>query len=84
MKNDGQTTENNRDSGMLSNPLAFVRSGYFRWSGASLDNRGSNGSYWYLRSHSTTSSNYLNFSNAGLVPQNGGDRGYGLAVRCVT
>ena len=77
---DGQT--NNKDSGILSNPLSFLRSGLFRWYSASLYNRGGSGNYWLLRSSNTTSSGILSFYGTGLLPQFGDLRGYGFAMRC--
>ena len=50
---------------------------------SSLNDAGSYGDYWSLRSSSTTASNFLNFGNTLLNPQNANDRGYGFAVRCV-
>ena len=82
-KNNDQTSEDNRDSGVLSNPLSFLRSGLFYWDSASLSYRGSNGNYWSLRSANTTASNYLNFSNTFLHPQYHYNHGFGFAVRCV-
>ena len=83
MKNDGQTTENDRDSGVLSSPLSFLHSGYFYWNSAGRGNRDSYGRYWSPRSTGITVSNSLGFSNAFLSSQNYNDRGYGFAVRCV-
>ena len=80
MKNEGDE----RDSGVLSNPLSFLRSGSFGWSFAGLSNRGGGGDYWSLRSANTTNSNNLYFSNTYLTPQNYSSRGNGLAVRCVS
>ena len=83
MKNNGDTTEDNRDSGILSNPLSFLRSGIFYWSSADPYDRGGSGYYWSLRSATTTHSCNLNFGSTGLNPQNLNDRGNGYAVRCV-
>ena len=83
MKNNGDTTEDNRDSGILSNPLSFLRSGYFYWNYAGLNNRGGHGYYWSLRSANTTNSNSLYFYGTNLSPQSNSNRGNGFAVRCV-
>ena len=83
MKNYYQTSEDDQDSGALSNPLSFLRGGYIYWSRAGLYNRGGAGYYWSLRSANTTYSNYLDFVNTGLNPQNYYNRGMGFAVRCV-
>ena len=82
MKVQGQTTEDNRDSGVLSNPRSFLHSGGFYWNYAGLVNRSGDGNYLSLRSANTTSSNYLAFGSTGLSPQGNGSRGYGFAVRC--
>ena len=79
-----KNSENERDSGVLSNPLSFLRSGSFGWSFAGLSNRGGGGDYGSLRSANTTNSNNLYFSNTYLTPQNYSSRGNGLAVRCVS
>ena len=84
MKRNGQTEENNRDSGVLSSPLSFLRSGNFSWSSASLGNRGSFGDYWSLRSANTTASSEAYLGYANLALQSSDARGYGFAVRCVS
>ena len=83
MKNNGQTTENNPDSGILSNPLSFPHSGYVYVIDAGLHNRGYYGLYWSLHSIDTTASYGLFFHTTGLHPQNYDYRGFGFAVRCV-
>ena len=82
MKNAGE--ESSTDSGVLSNPLSFLRNGLVDWSYAGVWGRGLNGYYWSLRSANTTSSNYLYFYYAYLGPQHSSNRGQGLAVRCVS
>ena len=77
MKNEGDE----RDSGVLSDPLSFLRSGVFYWSATSLYVRGDSGRYWSLRSANTTGSSGLHFSNTYLGPQDSSSRGYGFAVR---
>ena len=82
MKNNGETTENNRDSGLLSNPLSFLRNGgYFAWYDIGIYDRGGRGYYWSLRSTSTTLSNYLDFYSSSLNSLLYYDRGSGFAVR---
>ena len=83
MKNCTSNCESNQDSGVLSNPLSFLRDGYFLWYDAGTSSRGTEGSSWSLRSSSTTSSNRLDLHNTGLNPQGGDSRGIGFAVRCV-
>ena len=83
MNNNGETAEDNRDSGVLSNPLSFLHSGSFVWYGASLNLRGSYGFYWLLQSTNTTYSGYLRLDDKYLSPLNGNDRANGFAVRCV-
>ena len=78
MKNtDGETS---RDSGVLSSPLSFLRSGHFYLVGTGLDARGGSGNYWSLRSGSTTGSNNLYFVSTALDPQGNDSRGFGFAV----
>ena len=84
MKNNYQTTEDNRDSGVLSNPLSFIRSGDFDWYRASLGGRNDFGSYWSPHSYTTTNSNGLDFGTKQMSLQYIGTRGYGFAVRCVS
>ena len=83
MKNNGETTENSRDAGLLSDPLSFLRNGLFYWSGAELGGRGGDSYYWSLQSYSIALSFNLSFSNAGLSPLGSGVRGNGFAVRCI-
>ena len=83
MKNWNQTSERSQDSGALSNPLAFLRSGNFGWSNAGLNNRGSHGDYWSLRSSTDINSYNLFFDNTDMSPRDHAPRGQGFAVRCV-
>ena len=83
MKNCTSNCESNQDSGILSNPLSFLRSGYFHWSDADLYSRGGGGFYWSLRSANTTYSSSLLFYDTYLYPQYSYARGNGFAVRCV-
>ena len=69
------------DSGVLSNPLSFLRSGLFYWGLAGLNSRDGAGYYWSLRSNSSTYSYYLYFDNNYLNPQYYSNRGNGFAVR---
>ena len=74
--------ETSRDSGVLSNPLSFLRSGYFEWSVAGLLNRSGSGDYWLLRSTDITYSYGLYFGDTYLFPQGYDNRhGNGFAVR---
>ena len=84
--NSGQTSEvDDKDSGVLSRPLSFNRSGVLRWYNASPSLRSDEGDYWSLRTYSTTSSGSLYFNHGtGLAPQDNSAHGYGFAVRCVT
>ena len=79
MKNE----KDERDSGVMSSPLFFLRSGFFQWNGASPYDRGGHGYYWSLRSANTTISNSLYFYGTTLSPQSNSSRGNGFAVRCV-
>ena len=81
MKNvDGETS---RDSGLLSDPLSFVRSGEFTWSRGALSIRNANGIYWTLLSRNTVGSDGLDFFNTYLYlyPQFAYYHGNGFAVR---
>ena len=79
MKNEGEA----RDSGVLSNPLSFLRSGRFNWDSTHLDNRNDYGFYWTLRSSDTVTANDLDLRDDFLFAQFGIQLGNGLAVRCV-
>ena len=83
MKNYGQTSESSMDSGTLSKPLSFLRSGYYLWTNASLSYRGSNGDFWSLHSTDTVLSGYLDFYATYLNPRRGDSHGIGFAVRCL-
>ena len=83
MKNTGQTAEDNMDSGVLSSPLSFLRSGDLVWNSAGSSNRNASGHFWLPRSDNTSGSNYLRFRNTDLGPQNSSYHGYGFAVCCV-
>ena len=79
MKNEGEA----RDSGLLSNPLSFLRSGTLIWNNADLSNRGGRGYCWLSRSASTFGSNYFSFAESSLITSNSYEHGWGFAVRCV-
>ena len=75
-----KNSENERDAGVLSNPLSILRSGFYYWPDAGRRDYGVAGYYWSLRSASATYSGNLLFYNTNLAPQNGSTRGYGFAV----
>ena len=83
MKNSGETTEDNKDSGLLSSPLFFIHSGSYSWHGANALNRGGNGFFWLLSSANTTYSYDLYFSSNYLRSPDNDPHGVGLAVRYV-
>ena len=70
------------DSGILSEPFAFPHSGAYNWNSTSLGNRSSYGNYWTSHAYSTTRSHYQAFGSTIFGPQNGNNKGYGVAVRC--
>ena len=80
---DGDSTVAIQDTGVLSDPLSFLRSGDFYWSGASLDARGATGNYWTLGSENDRYSIRLWFYGTRLYTIYGTYRGTGFAVRCV-
>ena len=71
------------DSGIISEPFAFIRSGNYSWSSTSLGNRNSVGYYWSLHTYSTMPSRYQYFYSTVFNSEGGGHKGYGFAVRCV-
>ena len=75
--------ETSRDSGVLSSPLSFVRSGSFSLDTASIYGRSGNGHYWTLRSYDPRVSHNLLLANVYLSAQDGYMHGYGVAVRRV-
>ena len=73
------------DSGILSEPFAFMRSGAYYWSSTGLYDRSSGGFYWSLHTFSASSisgSHGQSFASTGFNPQYGGHKGYGFSVRC--
>ena len=81
MKNNGQTTENNRDSGILSSPISFLHSGRYTWDNATLHDRGAFSLYELSRSNNTTNSNLLYTGYTYLETQAQINRGHGFAAR---
>ena len=73
----------NTDASVIAEPLHFIRSGYYNWSGGTLDNQGTDGSFWSATAKSDTYAYYLGFHSGGLDPQHGSNKGNGLTVRCV-
>ena len=80
MKDYRQTSEDNQDSGILSNPISLLRNGYFIWNGGGPGVHGVAGYYWYLRSADTIYSSYLYFMNTTMEPRGYGHHGNGFAV----
>ena len=83
MKSTAETAEADKDSGLLSNPLSFIHSGYFRWEYSSLLYLGVVGGYWSLRSGDFTGSDVLYFYNADMGTQRWAQHGWGFAVRSI-
>ncbi|MBR3204349.1 hypothetical protein IKF81_01550 [Candidatus Saccharibacteria bacterium] len=64
-------------------PLSLVYSGYYNWVDGNLYSRGSLGYFWSSTPYSTAYAHTLYFYSTRLVPQNGGGKINGLAIRCV-
>ena len=71
------------DSGIISEPFAIPRSGYYYWFSTGLNGRSSGGYYWSSHTYSTSISPYQVFVSTLFGPQYGNLKGYGFAVRCV-
>ena len=82
MKNPSE--ENNRDSGILSNPLSFVRNGMYDWGGGIDYARSTRGYYALPHSQSINYSSMFYFHNTNLDPKSGGSRGSSFVVRCTS
>ena len=80
MKNNSQTSEDNRDSGALSIPLSLLRSGYIERASGYPSARGGGGDYWTLRSVNTSNTNSLSLSPVDSGSSNRNNNGYGFAV----
>ena len=70
------------DSGILSEPFAFLRSGDYAWRPTGLGNRSAYGGYWSATTYYAMLSYYQTFYSASFVPQTGYYKGYGFTVRC--
>ena len=68
------------DSGVLSNPLSFPRSGFIYWVDNTSRDRNHGGYYWSLQSYSTINSNSLYFYINRLYPKTHNLHGNGFAV----
>ncbi|MBQ3409742.1 hypothetical protein IJG66_00045, partial [Candidatus Saccharibacteria bacterium] len=72
------------DASVIAEPLHFIRSGFYYWSGGSLNGQGTYGVYWSASATSTaTNAYYLTFNASYLTPRYADNKGYGLTVRCV-
>ena len=65
-------------------PLNFLRTGGYNRSLGYIDNRTQNGYWWANASSSDTGGRRLATSPTYVGPQDGLNRGYGFAIRCVT
>ena len=83
MKDNNQTSEDNRDSGILSSPISILRSGLLGWNHSSAEGRGIYGLYWSPRSYTTTYAYDLYFHNLSINFNSVDTHGMGQAVRCV-
>ena len=70
------------DSGIVSEPFAFPRSGYYSWGTAGFYYRSSYGFHWSSRTYHTADSRYHGFYSSYFGPQAGRSKGYGFTVRC--
>ena len=73
----------NADSGILSEPFVFLRNGRYSWNSTGLYGRNSYGAYWSSHSNGPRGANHQSFTTVDFYPENGGNKGYGFAVRCV-
>ncbi|MBR3204103.1 hypothetical protein IKF81_00255 [Candidatus Saccharibacteria bacterium] len=64
-------------------PLSLVYSGHYYWVHGNLYYRGSNGYFWSSTPYSTAGARNLDFRSTRLIPQTGGTKISGLAIRCV-
>ena len=69
------------DTGLIANPLWFVRSGYI--SNGSLSNGGSEAYYWSSTVSNSVYAYLLYFTSGSVIPANASYRNYGWSVRCV-
>ena len=69
------------DSGIISEPFAFPRSGGYFWYSTGLNDRNSYGYYWSSYTHSTTYSRGQSFGSTFFLPHDGSYEGYGFMVR---
>ncbi len=77
-------TNNSTGSTKLrQSPLDFVYTGYYGYSGGSLDYEGSFGLYWSRTAGSGSSAYDLYFNISSVDPQDRDNRGHGFALRCV-
>lgn len=76
-----------RFTGKNGNSIFLPAAGYSWFDeedhGATLSNRGSGGYYWSSSFSSATYAYYLDFSSAGVLPQNSYTRRFGFSVRAV-
>ena len=72
------------DASVIAEPIHFIRSGLYRWNGGTLKYQGANGLFWSATAKSGTDAYGLDFSRAGhQYSQDGNNKGYGFAARCV-
>ena len=72
----------NLDTVAQISSLTFIYSGDISYSSGGLAGF-SSGLYWSNRSYVYYGSYLLSFDSTHFTPQNGGDRGYGLTLRCL-
>ena len=69
------------DSGIISEPFAFPRSGFYRGTTTALSARNESGHYWSSRMQSTTLSSYQAFSLAVFLVDERYNNGGGFMIR---
>ena len=72
-------TTSSSDSGIISSPLSFIRSGMYYPDTGTLGNRGNNGGYW-----SSTSAYALGLKSNKLNPQQSTQKYFAHPIRCVS
>ena len=68
---------------LRSLPLSVMVSGYLHWVSGTLGYRGTNGHFWTSTPAAYTGSRYLDFNSTEVYPKGGGNKSYGVSLRCV-
>ena len=76
-------SKDNADSGLLSEPFGYLRTGDYTYYSGRMNSMGRQGNVWSLLSLNTENARYINFLETNFRVQSTRAKGLGFAIRCL-